>query len=73
MIKKDINWIKAFLKSKTAEGLQNLMLENNLKRKCYHDYQIIFTGTNWYAWFEMPLDDVIMEKVNVQRQRSRTK
>lgn len=73
MLKKDINWIKTFLKAKTAEELQELMLQNNIKRKAYHDYQITFTGTNWYAWFEMPLDDVIMEKVSVQRQRPRVK
>lgn len=70
---KDINTIKAFLKARTAEELQELMLQNNIKTRAYHDYRIIYTGTNWYAWFESQVDDYIKDKLDVKRQRSRTK
>lgn len=28
------------------------MLDNNVKRQYYFDYQIIHDGQNWYAWYE---------------------
>jgi hypothetical protein len=44
-----------FVKSTTAKGLERLMLENNLKRSTWHDYQIVFDGKLWFAWFYVDL------------------
>ena len=65
--------IPAFLKAQTPEQLQELMLQNNINKKAYHEYTIIYTGSNWYAWYDVPLDDVIRDKFNDKRQRSRVK
>ena len=72
-MQKDINWVYAFLKAKTAEELQELMLNNNINKKAYHQYQIVYSGSNWYAWYETKLDEIVMEKLNGKRQRSRAK
>jgi hypothetical protein len=47
----------------------DLMLENNLKTKHYHDYRIIFADGMWYAWFEIDINDLLQEKLNDVRKR----
>lgn len=73
IMQKDINYIYAFLKAKSADELQEMMLQNNISKKAYHQYQIVYSGSNWYAWYETKLDDLIVEKLNGKRQRSRVK
>lgn len=70
---KNLGWIKSFLKAKKPEKLMDLMLENNLKMKAYHDYDIIFDGQNWFAWFDVDINNLINEKVNVERKGQRSK
>lgn len=66
---KDMGNIKAFLKHKNPAKLTDLMLENNLKTKRYHDYRIIFADGFWYAWFEIDINDLLQEKLNDVRKR----
>ena len=61
---KDLGDIKTFLKSEDPEKLTDMMLANNIKTRCYHDYRIVFDGKFWFAWFEMDLNDLINEKMN---------
>lgn len=49
-----IQAVKRHIKSKTAKGLELEMLRNNIRRKTFYHYDIIFDGTYWFAWF---LDD----------------
>lgn len=44
-----------FLVANTPKGLEQAMLKNNLKRKRYHRYQIVFDGRKWFAWYEVDL------------------
>lgn len=44
-----------FLKSKTPKGLERAMLQNNIKRKAWHQYQIVFDGSEWLAWYYVDL------------------
>jgi len=55
--------IKQFLKAKTVEGLQVLMLRNNIKRAAFFDYQIIFANGYWYAFFNGDANEYIAEQV----------
>lgn len=61
---KDIGNIKSFLKSKDPKKLTDLMLENNIKTKHYHDYRIIFADGFWYAWYEIDINDLLKEKMD---------
>ena len=63
-LNKDLGDIKSFLKSKKPEKLTDLMLENNIKTRCYHDYRIVFADGFWYAWYEIDINDLIREKMN---------
>lgn len=45
-----------FLRTKSVKGLERAMLMNNIKRKSWHQYQIIFDGTYWYAWYQVDLN-----------------
>lgn len=63
-MKKDIGNIKSFIKHKNPAKLTDLMLENNIKTKHYHDYRIIFADGIWYAWFEIDINDLLTEKIN---------
>jgi hypothetical protein len=51
--------IKSFLKAKTAEKLMKLMLENNVRKSSWHDYQIIYVDGFWYAWFTADINDLL--------------
>lgn len=39
------------LKAKTTQGLERLMLINNVRRQAFHQYQIIWDGKEWVAWY----------------------
>jgi hypothetical protein len=54
----------SFLKSKTAEGLVNLMRVNNIKRKIWFNYQINFANGYFYAWFHVELEQTIKEELD---------
>ena len=43
--------IKLFLRTKTPEGLQLLMLDNNIVRGVHYNYDIVHANGLWYAWF----------------------
>jgi hypothetical protein len=58
MIKNELH-IKDFLKAKRPVDLQKLMLENSIKTRSYHDYNIIFAEGFWYAWFEVDGSNLI--------------
>ena len=66
---KDIGNIKAFLKHKNPTKLTDIMLENNLKTKHYHDYRIVFAEGFWYAWYEIDINDLLTEKMKDVRKR----
>lgn len=44
-----------FLKASNPKQLEREMLRNNLKRQRYHEYQIVFDGNAWFAWFYVDL------------------
>lgn len=44
-----------FLKAVSPKGLEKAMLLNNIKRKSWHDYQIVFDGKAWFAWYYVDL------------------
>lgn len=52
------NLVPNFIKAKTPALLQGLMLENNLLKKAYIQYQDISQSTDgyWYAWFYEVVD-----------------
>ena len=33
------------------------MLNNNIKRKSWHNYQIVFDGKYWFAWYHADLSE----------------
>lgn len=45
-----------FLRSTSPKGLERAMLENNIKRRSWHNYTIIFDGKNWFAWYYVDLN-----------------
>jgi hypothetical protein len=51
MDSREIFMIKRFLKARTPQLLELSMLKNNAERGAYHQYDIIFDGNNWFAWF----------------------
>jgi len=46
-----------FLRASTPRGLERAMLNNNIKRKSWHNYQIVFDGKNWFAWYHADLSE----------------
>jgi hypothetical protein len=58
---KNPNDVFYYLKSRSAESLKNLMIQNNIKRNMYFSYKIIYAEGFWYAWFEAPMDEALME------------
>jgi hypothetical protein len=61
---KTINDTQHYLKAKSAEGIKALMLKNNLDRRAYHGYQIIFANGFWYAWYDANISDSDMENLD---------
>lgn len=62
--------VKHYIRSKTAEGLKALMIDNNVKKKHYFDYQIVHDGANWFAWYEWDIEgqlSEVMDETNNQR------
>lgn len=49
-----IQAIKRHIKASTPKGLERAMLRNNVSKNTWFDYQIIFDGKEWFAWY---LDD----------------
>ena len=41
------------LKSKTTKGLERAMMINNVKHQAFFQYQIIWDGKEWVAWYYM--------------------
>jgi hypothetical protein len=52
------------LKAASPKQLERLMLKNNLQRKCWHRYQIIFDGKAWFAWFDVDLSGAYNQEIN---------
>lgn len=52
--------VKHYLKSKTPESLKQKMAMNNVERKHYFDYQIMFDGVNWFAWYEWDTESLFV-------------
>lgn len=44
-----------FIKAQNPKQLERMMFKNNLVRRAYHDYQIVFDGKAWYAWYYVDL------------------
>ena len=61
-----IQSIKRFIKAKTAQGLERAMLINNLRDGYFYQYDIMFDGKDWYAWFlkEQNVVDAMKEELN---------
>lgn len=59
---RDMGSVKTFLFHKDPAKLTGLMLANNIKTSCYHDYRIVFADGLWYAWFEVDLNDILSGK-----------
>ena len=55
--------IKDYLKAKSPEALKVLMLRNSLKTSCYHDYYITHDGSNWFAWFEVDVEQSLEKEI----------
>lgn len=36
-----------FIKAQNPKQLERMMFKNNLVRRAYHDYQIVFDGKAW--------------------------
>lgn len=53
-----------FLKSKTPKGLERAMLQNNLLRRSWHNYQIVFDGKEWFAWYYVDLSGSYNQEIN---------
>ncbi len=53
-----------FIKAKTPKMLERLMLKNNLNRKSWHQYQIVFDGKDWYGWYYVDLSGVYNLEIN---------
>lgn len=39
------------------------MLRNSLKTSCYHDYFITHDGSNWFAWFEVDVEQSLEKEI----------
>lgn len=46
-----IRAIKRHIRASSASNLEIEMLRNNLKNNTFYQYDIIFDGKYWYAWF----------------------
>lgn len=56
-------FIKAFLKAKDPKKLMDLMLENNVKKRAYHKYDVVYADGFWFAWYEVDINNFLSEKV----------
>lgn len=39
------------------------MLQNNMARKSWHNYQIVFDGKEWFAWYYVDLSGSYNEEI----------
>lgn len=62
------NYSPSFIKAKTPEKLEELMLATNIKEgKCYHFRDICYAKGFWYAWY----DRSQRHRIKVQRKAER--
>jgi hypothetical protein len=61
-----IQAIKRHIKARTPRALEREMLLNNLRNNTFYQYEIIFDGKLWYAWFlkEQNVIDAMKEEVS---------
>jgi hypothetical protein len=50
--------IPNFLKASDPNGLRFLCMKNNASTGKFHEYQIIFDGKFWYAWYYSEVFDI---------------
>ena len=60
---KSMGHVLTFLKHKKPEKLTELMLQNNVQKKAYHGYTIVFSEGFWYAWYEVDINDLMSETI----------
>jgi hypothetical protein len=62
------NYSPSFIKAKTPEKLEELMLVTNMKEgKCYHFRDISFANGFWYCWY----DKSQQKRIKIQRKNER--
>ena len=47
----NIRRVPNFIRAASPSGLRRLCLRKNLADHIEHNYNIIYDGKNWYAWF----------------------
>ena len=47
--------IPQFVKAKTPQKLQELMLSKNIELQMEKRYTVVHDGKSWYAWYYHPL------------------
>ena len=54
------------MKASSAKILERMMLQNNLKRRAWHNYQISFCQKDgmWYAWYYVDLSGSMNQEIN---------
>jgi hypothetical protein len=63
-MQKNEQWVSDYLSAKSPEALKLKMLSNNIKRATYHEYRIVHDGALWFAWYERPADEILMQEFN---------
>lgn len=58
--------IKTFLVAKNAKELEKKMLQNSIKLKAYVPYHIVFANNEWYAWYEIEMDQLFNEEIQLK-------
>ena len=61
--------IKTFLVAKSAKELEKKMLQNSIKLKAYVPYHIVFANNEWYAWYEIEMDQLFQGELDVINKR----
>ena len=55
--------IKRHLKARTPQALELAMLKNNAESGAFHQYDIIFDGIYWFAWYLSDSRDLTRPKI----------
>jgi hypothetical protein len=61
-MQKNEQWVSDYLTAKSPEALKLKMLSNNIRRAAYHEYRIVHDGKDWFAWFEVPADEILLKE-----------
>lgn len=64
MQKKHSLLIPRYLKAATPQGLEKAMFKNNVKRRAFHDYKIVFDGKAWFAWYYADVSGTYNQEIN---------